>query len=94
MLYRQARPIRVVTATSLYPDDTSLNSVALGVLIRLAGKRPRAGYIPFPVVFARICPMLCMKKPDAWKLLHRLNAEERITIVPFHGVRLIEGVRK
>ena len=53
-------------------------------------KQPSVGHIPFPEVFARACPTLCMKKQEVWALLRRLQREGRITIVPFHGVR-IEG---
>ena len=45
--------------------------------------------IRFPVVFGRICPILCLSKKQAWRVLHRLEETGRIKIVPFQGVRLL-----
>ncbi len=68
--------------------SSSFEMYALDHLKRLAAQPPYRGCIPFPVVFSRICPALCMKKAEIWQLLWRLRDDGRISIVPFHGIRI------
>jgi hypothetical protein len=44
--------------------------------------------IRFPVVFAKICPILCLTKEQAWLVLKELQDSEKIEIVPYQGVRI------
>jgi hypothetical protein len=44
--------------------------------------------IRFPIVFAKICPILCLTKDQAWLVLKELQASGRIKIVPYQGVRI------
>ena len=71
-------------------EQTTLEQMALISLIRAARKRAVSSIIRFPDVFSRICPLLCIKKPEAWELLGRLADRGAIEIVPFHGIRIIQ----
>jgi len=44
--------------------------------------------IRFPIVFAKICPILCLTKEQAWLVLKELKDSEKIEIVPYQGVRI------
>jgi len=44
--------------------------------------------IRFPIVFAKICSILCLTKDQAWLVLKELQASGRIEIVPYQGVRI------
>lgn len=44
--------------------------------------------IRFPAIFSKICPIYCLTKNQAWKILKRLEENSLIDIVPFQGVRI------
>jgi hypothetical protein len=44
--------------------------------------------IRFPFVFAKICPIFCLTKDQAWLVLKELQDVGRIEIVPYQGVRI------
>jgi len=44
--------------------------------------------IRFPIVFAKICPILCLTKEQAWLVLKELDKSGKIEIVPYQGVKL------
>jgi hypothetical protein len=39
--------------------------------------------IRFPILFAKICPILCLTKAQAWLVLKELQTSGRIDIVPY-----------
>ena len=42
----------------------------------------------FPIIFAKICPILCLTKDQAWLVLKELQKSGKIEIVPYQGVRI------
>jgi hypothetical protein len=79
---------------SRFGSDFELKTVeelAFESLVRVAAKRPPHKLIRFPDVFSRICPLLSIKKADAWNVLHALENQGCIKIVPFHGIRIMHG---
>lgn len=44
--------------------------------------------IRFPIVFAKICPILCLTKDQAWLVLKELHASGQIEIVPYQGIKI------
>jgi hypothetical protein len=44
--------------------------------------------IRFPIVFAKICPILCLTKDQAWLVLKELQNSGKIEIVPYQGLRI------
>lgn len=44
--------------------------------------------IRFPVVFAKICPIFCLTKDQAWLVLKELEDSSKIEIVPYQGIRI------
>lgn len=44
--------------------------------------------IRFPSIFSKICPIYCLTKNQAWKILKRLEENSLIEIVPFQGARI------
>lgn len=71
------------------PEELALESLA-----RIAARNPPQKLIRFPEVFSRICPLLAMKKAEAWKTLRILKEQGHIEIVPFRGVRVVSGENK
>lgn len=69
------------------------NAISIEVLVLkrlrdLALMRGRGRIIPFPEVFARICPVFCIHKEEAWAVLRAMADKGLIEIVPFHGIRI------
>ena len=61
------------------------------VLKRLRDSCLRRGeeqIILFPEVFARICPIFCITKEEAWAVLRSMEEKGLIEIVPFHGIKI------
>ena len=83
--------------TNVRTDDTasgnmtiSLEAIVIQRLRDLVGPLdPSNKLLRFPMVFGRICPVLCLKKPEAWAVLQRLQSQRRIEIVPYQGIRLL-----
>jgi Mn-dependent DtxR family transcriptional regulator len=46
--------------------------------------------IRFPIIFERICPILCLKKREAWQVLKSLESLGLIKIFPYHGIKIIK----
>lgn len=53
--------------------------------VPLASKRE---YIPFPLVFEKICRCFSMKKSDVWTVLIDFKKKNYLEIVRFHGIKL------
>jgi len=66
----------------------SVERLALDCLARIAARKGASKTIRFPDVFSRICPLLCVKKAEAWGVLRTLGKRGDIEIVPYHGVRI------
>ena len=79
-----------MSALDVRKEQTTLEQMVLISLIRAARKRAMSSIIRFPDVFSRICPLLCIKKAEAWQLLGRLADRGTIEIVPFHGIRIMQ----
>lgn len=45
-------------------------------------------YIPFPVVFEKVCRGFSIKKNEAWECLFLLQELDFIEIIPYHGIKL------
>tara|TARA_Y100000310_G_scaffold200877_1_gene200944 strand:+ start:3075 stop:3332 length:258 start_codon:yes stop_codon:yes gene_type:complete len=45
-------------------------------------------YIPFPVVFEKLCRNFCITKAECWECLFILNEFNLIEIVKFRGIKL------
>ncbi len=45
-------------------------------------------YIPFPVIFEKVCRNFSLKKDDAFEILFMLRDFGFIEVVPFHGIKL------
>ena len=70
--------------------DLSLEQMAMRRLRELLKPLDRPSkLIRFPVVFGRICPVLCLTKREAWRLLHQLDESGHIDLVPYQGVKLL-----
>lgn len=57
-------------------------------------ERIKGEIINFPKLFQKICRSFSIKKGDAWKLLYFFRDLQQIEIVPYHGIRLLNGGRK
>jgi hypothetical protein len=44
--------------------------------------------IRFPIVFSKICSILCLTKNQAWLVFKELQDSGKIEIVPYQGVRI------
>ena len=44
--------------------------------------------IRFPLVFSKICPILCLTKDQAWLILKKLEKFGIIEIVPYQGIKI------
>ena len=44
--------------------------------------------IRFPLVFSKICPILCLTKEEAWLVLKNLYKLGKVEIVPYQGIRI------
>lgn len=71
-------------------NEISVDLLVLKRLRELSFKRGRI--IPFPDVFARICPIFCILKEEAWAVLRSMEEKGLVEIVPFHGVRIKENI--
>lgn len=69
-------------------DRISIEVLVLKRLRKLDFKSGRGRIIPFPEVFARICPLFCLTKKEAWSVLKSMEEKELIDVVPYHGVRI------
>ena len=69
-------------------DRISIEVLVQKRLREIIFKRPKGGIIPFPDVFARICPIFCFTKEEAWAVLRSMDKKGLIEIVPFHGIRI------
>lgn len=67
-------------------NEISIEVLVLKRLRELSFKRGRI--IPFPDVFARVCPIFCVPKEEAWAVLRSMEEKGLIEIVPYHGVRI------
>lgn len=67
-------------------NEISIEVLVLKRLRELYFKKGRV--IPFPDVFARICPIFCIPKEEAWAVLRSMEDKGLIEIVPYHGVRI------
>lgn len=67
-------------------NEISIEVLVLKRLRELSFKRGRI--IPFPDVFARICPIFCITKEDTWAVLKSMEEKGLIEIVPYHGVKV------
>jgi hypothetical protein len=48
----------------------------------------KRSYIPFPVVFKKICRCFCINKNEAWVVLYELKNGGKIEIIKFKGIKL------
>lgn len=71
-------------------NEISIEVLVLKRLRELSFKRGRV--IPFPDVFARICPIFSIPKEEAWVVLRSMQENGLIEIVPYHGVRIKENI--
>jgi len=55
---------------------------------------PPTKLLRFPVVFERLCAVLCLKKREAWAVLRSLESQGLIEIVPFQGIRVAPAVER
>jgi len=53
-------------------------------------KSSRRDYIPFPIVFEKICRCFSIKKQEAWQVLYEFERYNFIRIIKFHGVEVLE----
>lgn len=53
----------------------------------------RKSYIPFPVIFEKICRGFSIKKEEAWEVLFLLQNTGFIEIVRFHGIKLLYKIK-
>jgi hypothetical protein len=51
----------------------------------------RKSYIPFPVVFGKICRCFSIKKDEAKRVLNEYSAEGKIEIICSKGIKLINS---
>ena len=66
-------------------NEISIEVLVLKRLRELSFKRGRI--IPFPDVFARICPIFCIPKGEAWAVLGSMEEKGLIEIVSQKGRR-------
>ena len=69
-------------------NEISIEVLILKRLREMRLKRPKGETIPFPEVFARVCPVFCITKEEAWFALKSMEEKGLIEVVPFHGVRV------
>lgn len=75
--------------------DISLDEIVLRRLKELLKPLdPKQRILRFPKVFGRICPLLCLKKDEAWRVLHRLETKKLIEVVPFQGIRFVQSAEQ
>lgn len=49
--------------------------------------------IRFPLVFSKICSILCLTKDEAWLVLKKLDKSGKIEIVPYQGIRIKQNYK-
>ena len=54
----------------------------------ITASNSRKSYIPFPIIFEKICRGFSITKPEAWECLFLLRDVGFIEIVRFHGIKL------
>lgn len=77
--------------TSSYKYRSSLDKLFIERLADLYKSIPlnsRRNYIPFPLVFEKICRSFQIKKVDAMTLLFEMQTEGYLEIIKFHGVKI------
>jgi hypothetical protein len=48
--------------------------------------------IRFPVVFSKICPILCLTKDQPWIVLKEPQNSGKIEIVPYQGIKMKKAI--
>ena len=69
-------------------NEISIENLVLKRLNEIDSRRQKGKIIPFPEVFARICPIFCIPKKEAWEVLKSMKKMGLVEIVPYHGVRI------
>ena len=47
--------------------------------------------VPFPFIFEKLCLNFSITKGECWEILFLLRDAQWIEIVPFHGIKIING---
>jgi len=69
-------------------DELSIEHLVLNRLKKLYQPLLPDQIIRFPLVFSKICAILCLTKGQAWSILKRLEKAGCIEIVPYQGIRI------
>ena len=69
-------------------NEISIEVLVLKRLRELSIISGKGEIIPFPEVFARICPIFCITKEEAWEALRSMEEKGLIEIVPYYGLRI------
>ena len=69
-------------------DELSIENLVLNRLKKLHHPLLPDQIIRFPLVFSKICAILCLTKGQAWSILKRLEKAGCIEIVPYQGIRI------
>jgi len=69
-------------------DELSIENLVLNRLKKLHQPLLPDQIIRFPLVFSKICAILCLTKGQAWSILKRLEKAGCIEIVPYQGIRI------
>lgn len=89
MPYKRCTATPLGDSVSKDRSDLTIEDIALDRLRQLVGPLDGHGkVIRFPLVFGRICSILCINKRQAWKVLRRLETQGSIEIVPYQGIRI------
>lgn len=69
-------------------DELSIEYLVFKRINELSNPLFPSQIIRFPAIFSKICPIYCLTKDQAWKILKRLEDNALLEIVPFQGVRI------
>ena len=71
-------------------NEISIENLVLKRLNEMDSRGRKEKIIRFPEVFARMCPIFCIPKQEAWEVLRSMKKMGLIEVVPYHGVRIRE----
>lgn len=74
-------------------EDLSLEDLVFRRLQELHQPMFPDQIIRFPLVFSKICPILCLTKDEAWQVLKKLDESGNIEIVPYQGIRIKQNYK-
>ena len=82
---------KVVSVTQSKGREISLEEIVMTRLKELFQPLDNPSkLVRFPTVFGKICPVLCLKKDEAWAILQHLQTRRLIEIIPYQGIKILE----